>query len=54
MLWLQKVVGEPWLWSIQPENLSLFLKETGWINAPELAGVTGKQGVEFFAVAITR
>ena len=51
MLWLQKVVGEPWLWSIQPEKLGSFLKETGWINASELAGVTSKQGIEFFVVA---
>ena len=51
MLWLQKVVGEPWLWSIRPEELDLFLEKTGWINAQELAGMNGKQGVEFFAVA---
>ena len=29
----------------------LFLKETGWTNAPELAGLTDKQGVEFYGVA---
>jgi hypothetical protein len=51
MLWLQKLVGEPWLWSMRPEKLGLFLEETGWIIAQELGGVTGKQGVEFFAVA---
>jgi hypothetical protein len=51
MLWLQKVVGEPWLWSIRPEELGSFLEETGWTIAQELGGVTGKQGVEFFAVA---
>jgi methyltransferase (TIGR00027 family) len=52
MLWLQKVVGEPWVWSIQPEELGLFLEETGWENTSELTGMTGKHGVEFFAVAI--
>jgi methyltransferase (TIGR00027 family) len=52
MLWLQKVVGEPWVWSIQPEELGLFLEETGWENTSELTGMTGKYGVEFFAVAI--
>ena len=26
MLWLQKVAGEPWTWSIRPEKLDLFLK----------------------------
>ena len=51
MLWLQKVVGEPWTWSIRPEELSLFLEKSGWINAPELAGATGMHGIEFFVVA---
>ena len=51
MLWLQKVIGEPWLWSIRPEELDLFLKEVGWENAPELATITGKVGVEYLAVA---
>jgi len=51
MLWLQKVIGEPWIWSIRPEELGLFLEETGWTNTPELAGSTGKHGVEFYAVA---
>ena len=51
MLWLQKVIGEPWIWSIRPEELGLFLEESGWTNAPELAGTTDKHGVEFYAVA---
>jgi methyltransferase (TIGR00027 family) len=51
MLWLQKVAGEPWIWSIRPEELDSFLRETGWTNAPELAGVPEKRGVEYFAVA---
>ena len=51
MLWLQKVVGEPWIWSIRPEELGLFLKKTGWTNTPALAGTTLKHGVEFYAVA---
>ncbi len=51
MLWLQKAIGEPWIWSIRPEELGLFLEESGWKNAPELAGGTGKHGVEFYAVA---
>ncbi len=52
MLWLQKVIGEPWIWSIRPEELGLFLEEADWKNAPELGGATGKHGVEFYAVAI--
>jgi methyltransferase (TIGR00027 family) len=51
MLWLQKVVGEPWIWSIRPEELDLFLEESGWTSAPALVGATGKHGVEFYAVA---
>jgi methyltransferase (TIGR00027 family) len=51
MLWLQKVSGEPWLWSIQPENIGSFLAETGWKIDPELEGGTGKHSFEFFVVA---
>jgi hypothetical protein len=51
MLWLQRVVGEPWIWSIRPEKLGLFLGKTGWTSAPELAGATDKHGVEFYSVA---
>ncbi|MGD8523452.1 MAG: SAM-dependent methyltransferase [Desulfobacterales bacterium] len=51
MLWLQKVVGEPWTWSIRPEELGVFLEETGWTNDPEQMGANRKHGVEFFAVA---
>jgi len=51
MLWLQKVIGEPWIWSIRPEELGLFLEESGWTNAPELAGPTVKHGVEYYVVA---
>ena len=51
MLWLQKVVGEPWTWSIRPGELGLFLKESGWTNVPGQVGTTRKHGVEFYAVA---
>ena len=37
--------------SIRPEELGLFLEETGWTNAPEQVGMTSQHGVEFFAVA---
>jgi methyltransferase (TIGR00027 family) len=52
VLWLLKIGGEPWLWSILPENLGRFLEETGWKHAPELVGSKNKHGVEFFDVAI--
>ncbi len=51
MLWLQEVAGEPWTWCIRPEQLGVFLDETGWTIAQELVGTTFKHGVEFFAVA---
>jgi methyltransferase (TIGR00027 family) len=51
MLWLQKVAGEPWTWSIRPEELGLFLEETGWTIALEQVETARKHGVEFFAVA---
>ncbi|WP_339135785.1 MAG: SAM-dependent methyltransferase [Candidatus Electrothrix sp. GW3-4] len=52
MLWLQKVVGEPWLWSIRPEELASFLQQHGWREAPELIKGADRHGVEFFAVAV--
>jgi len=51
MLWLQKLIGEPWLWSIRPEYLGLFLEESGWIQAPELEGTADLHGVEFYVMA---
>ncbi len=51
MLWLQKAAGEPWNWSIRPEELGLFLEASDWTYAPEPAGKTQKHGVEFYAVA---
>jgi hypothetical protein len=51
MLWLQKAAGEPWTWSIRPEELGSFLEETGWRYVPEQVETARKRGVEFFAVA---
>lgn len=51
MLWLQKAAGEPWLWSIRPEELGPFLAQTGWCEIPELLGARDKNGVEFFVAA---
>ena len=52
MLWLQKVVGEPWLWSVAPDNIDEFLRKTGWIVDPNLAESRRKIGVEYLEVAI--
>jgi len=51
MLWTLKVNGEPWLWSIQPDQISKLLKENGWTYSPDLVGEINKRGVEFFGAA---
>ena len=52
MLRLQKVAGEPWLWSIRPEELASFLQQHGWREVTELMKGAGRHGVEFFVVAV--
>ncbi len=52
VLWLLKVGGEPWLWSVRPEELGQLLGNVGWTSAPELVGATGKHGVEIYAVGL--
>ena len=52
MLWILKTNGEPWLWSIQPEQIGKLLKENGWTYSPELVGEINKRGVEFFGTAV--
>jgi methyltransferase (TIGR00027 family) len=52
MLWLQKIVGEPWNWSIYPEVLPAFLKAAGWTPCIEFGEAGRKHGVEYFAVGI--
>jgi methyltransferase (TIGR00027 family) len=51
LLWILKATGEPWLWSIQPDQISRALKENGWIYSPELVPEINKRGVEFFGTA---
>jgi methyltransferase (TIGR00027 family) len=51
MLWLQKVAGEPWLWSIRPEQLGQFMEELGWTVTSSQGDLKYKYGVEYFAVA---
>jgi hypothetical protein len=51
ILWLLKFAGEPWLWSIRPEELGRFLTETGWTNAAEPAGSLPKIGVKLLGAA---
>lgn len=47
MLWLQKIIGEPWIWSVHPEELGPFLEESGWPKVLK----ADKYGVEFFVAA---
>lgn len=51
MLWLQKMVGEPWLWSACPDQLGSYLKTAGWGKTRDSEVATCKYGVEYFAVA---
>ena len=51
VLWILKASGEPWLWSIRPEELAKFFKGTAWTAAPELVGATNRYGVEYFGAA---
>jgi methyltransferase (TIGR00027 family) len=49
VLWILRVSGEPWLWSIRPEELGPFLDKNGWTLAPD--AMASRRGVEYFAVA---
>lgn len=52
VLWLLQVIGEPWLWSIQPEALGPFLQQSRWTLAPNLIKQSAKIGVEHVGVAV--
>jgi len=51
-LWILKASGEPWLWSVRPDELPEFLAEAGWMYAPQLMHTSGECGVEHHAVAL--
>jgi methyltransferase (TIGR00027 family) len=48
-LWILRASGEPWLWSISPDELPGFLAEAGWACTP--MHTSGRRGVEYHAVA---
>ena len=52
VLWLLKASGEPWLWSMQPDQLGQFLEENNWTIAPEQIESADRFGVEFLGVAV--
>jgi methyltransferase (TIGR00027 family) len=54
VLWILKISGEPWRWSIRADELGPFLAEHNWRIAPNLDGSAGRHGVEFFGVAVKR
>lgn len=52
VLWLLRVSGEPWLWSIEPDDLNLFLRQHQWKAESNFVRTTNKHGVEFFGLAV--
>lgn len=52
VLWILKVSGEPWLWSLRPEELRPFLEGNGWTNFSDSMMSDRRYGVEFFGVAV--
>lgn len=50
-MWILRVSGEPWLWSIPHEELTGFLKASGWTSTTEHPGLDNKYGVEFYGTA---
>lgn len=52
VLWILKVSGEPWLWSVRPDELGTFLEPRGWELAPDVDSSERSCGVEFFGVAV--
>lgn len=52
VLWILEVMGEPWLWSIQPDELGSFLKENDWTITHDPMVSSNRHGVEFYGVAL--
>lgn len=48
-LWGLKALGEPFLWSIQPEDLDDFVRGTAWQNRRDLVDEPRSWGLEAFA-----
>jgi methyltransferase (TIGR00027 family) len=45
-----KLIGEPLLWTAEPESIPNLIAETGWDCRPDLVGVPADIGMEGFAV----
>jgi methyltransferase (TIGR00027 family) len=53
VLWILRMTGEPWLWTIRPEDLPEFLADTGWTPAAKPTDSPIRCGAEYHAVAST-
>jgi methyltransferase (TIGR00027 family) len=51
VLWILKRTGEPWLWTIRPDDLPEFLADTGWAHTAKPADSPIRCGAEYHAVA---
>ena len=47
-----EAAGEPWLWSIHPDELGRFLEENNWRLPEKHEHRIEKFGVEYFGVAV--
>ncbi len=50
-LWSLKLMGEPWHWSLRPQQVDDFLAGLGWRGVPAPAGAPTGGGIEHFAIA---
>lgn len=52
VLWMLQSVGEPWLWSIRPDELGRFLEKNRWTAIHAEGTGAERHGVEYFSVAM--
>ena len=52
VLWLLKIGGEPWLWSIPAEELGAFLNEHDWTIPDDQTEPSDRCGIEFYGIAV--
>ncbi len=52
VLWLQTRIGEPWLWSIRPDDLGSYVRQFGWTLDRGPDDAREKFGIEFFEAAM--
>ena len=51
-LWILEVMGEPWLWTIHPNQLGPFLTANHWSIACEPLEFSDRSGIECYGVAV--